>query len=185
MSSNTLSSNQLKFNLNSLMSNLNLVNVIKQPKPIIIENVRQYHRVIPNTPQASSEFKYIDEEKLAMYSFIAKRNLQEKEWRSRFEQLDEKPVKLAKDSDKKSQEQKQLKSNEKTNSVNKKKILNIPTKTQAPNEIVIKQVEPQVTQSAVDAKINEMKEIIKELCNSFEELENCLDKCKLEFDYKI
>jgi transketolase len=161
------------------MSNLNLVNVIKQPKPIVIENVRQYHRIIPSTPQESSEFRYIDEEKLAMYSFIAKRNLQEKEWKNRFEQLDEKPVKLAKDSDIKTQERKSAKTNEKNCATNKKKLLNIPTKSQLSNEVaIIKQVEPQVTKSAVDAKINEIKEIINEMNNCFDELEFCLDKCK-------
>ena len=46
------SSNQLKLNLDALVSNLNLVNIIQQPKPIMIENVN--NKIFSNYNQPQS-----------------------------------------------------------------------------------------------------------------------------------
>jgi hypothetical protein len=78
-------SNQLKLNLDALVSNLNLVNIIHQPKPIVIENVNNKHLNNDyNQTYSNNGYNLIDENKLKMFSFLAERKLKEKEWHSKY-----------------------------------------------------------------------------------------------------
>ena len=90
-----LSQNQLKFNLNAIVNNLNMVNLVHQPKPILIENLsnKNFANIQTNYGRNSSinkplnavnEFEVIDETKMSMYSFLAQRELKTKEWLSKW-----------------------------------------------------------------------------------------------------
>jgi hypothetical protein len=81
---------QLKFNLNAVVDNLNLVNVCHNPKPIIIQNNFTHGKISRDMSnnienKTKSSFEFIDEEKMSMYSFLIKRDIQTKEWLSKFE----------------------------------------------------------------------------------------------------
>ena len=94
-------SNQLKFNLNAVVDNLNLVNLVHKPKPILIEkintltpdNSNYYGRNRAEQAGAfrndvistGSNFEFIDETKMSMYSYLVQRELKNKEWLSKFE----------------------------------------------------------------------------------------------------
>ena len=97
---NSNKSNQLKLNLNAFVDNLNLVNVVHQPKPIVIEKGISndaalgssfYGRkagdgaVRRSTNCSGANFEYIDQEKMSMYSYLIQRDLKTKEWMSKFE----------------------------------------------------------------------------------------------------
>lgn len=98
--SSQIRSNQLKLNLNAVVDNLNLVNVVHKPSPIVIEKISSNgsNSRFPSTNllHSNSQFEYIDENKLSMYSYLVQRDLKTKEWLSRyesnnFEQLVSKP----------------------------------------------------------------------------------------------
>jgi hypothetical protein len=87
--------NQLKFNLNSIVNNLNLVNYVHQPAAIIFDNNQirrktfQYYgrnggggELISNNDDEN--YQFIDEQKMKMYSFLAARDLKEKERFNRY-----------------------------------------------------------------------------------------------------
>lgn len=82
-------SNQLKLNLNAVVDNLNLVNVVHKPNPIVIEkapsNGSNSRFSSSNVVRSNSQFEYIDENKLSMYSYLVQRDLKTKEWLSKFE----------------------------------------------------------------------------------------------------
>jgi hypothetical protein len=81
--------NELRLNLNALVSNLNLMSICKQPKPIIIENIQNNNHAGPPRSLNSSigsEFSFINENKLHMYSFLAKRKLEEAKRLGKFNQ---------------------------------------------------------------------------------------------------
>ena len=86
-------SNQLKFNLNTIVDNLNLINIVHKPEPIVIQNLRTQQTRYDNrnaldkssTSQSNNYFEVIDEGKLSMYSYLIQRDLKTKEWLSKFE----------------------------------------------------------------------------------------------------
>jgi hypothetical protein len=80
-------SNQLKLNSNTVIDGLNLVNVVRKPQPIIIENVN-HRNLSPPTRDVvfnkRSDFEVIDVNKMTMYSYLVKRELKTKDWLSKF-----------------------------------------------------------------------------------------------------
>jgi hypothetical protein len=86
--------NQLKFNLKAVVDNLNLINIVHKPEPILInkissKNIAYYDgRNISGDFRAiksSNCFEVIDEKKLSMYSYLIQRDLKAKEWLSKYE----------------------------------------------------------------------------------------------------
>lgn len=87
--------NQLKLNLNAVVDNLNLVNLVHNPSPIIIEksqsNTSNNHLYGRNTtdkyPKSRhiNNFEFIDEEKLTIYSYLVQRDLKTKEYLNKYE----------------------------------------------------------------------------------------------------
>ncbi len=76
---------QLKLNMNAIVDKINLINVTHKPEPICIDKkftkTNNYSNTNPDRNVCvKSSFEYIDEEKLLMYSFLAKRDLKTKEW---------------------------------------------------------------------------------------------------------
>ena len=77
--------NQLKLNLNAVVDNINLVNVGRKPEPILINKTSKFNNFSRDPDRnvnfnVQPSFEYIDEEKLSMYAFLAKRELKSKEW---------------------------------------------------------------------------------------------------------
>lgn len=83
-----LQQQQLKLNLNAVVDNINLVNVNHKPEPILINKTAKFNNFSRHDPDRNvnfniqPSFEYIDEEKLSMYAFLAKRELKNKEWLS-------------------------------------------------------------------------------------------------------
>lgn len=77
---------QLKLNLNAVVDNINLVNVNHKPEPILINKTAKFNNFSRHDQDRNvnfniqPSFEYIDEEKLSMYAFLAKRELKNKEW---------------------------------------------------------------------------------------------------------
>ena len=91
-----MTTNQLKFNLNAVVDNLNMVNLVHPPKPILIENLhangssyslfgRNQNLYNSSHGRPQQEFEYVDETKMSMYSFLIERELKTKEWLSKYE----------------------------------------------------------------------------------------------------
>ena len=90
-----MTTNQLKFNLNAVVDNLNMINLVHPPKPILIENLHtnasnnslygRNQNLYNSNRRAHQEFEYIDETKMSMYSFLIERDLKTKEWLSKYE----------------------------------------------------------------------------------------------------
>jgi hypothetical protein len=91
-----MSDNQLKFNLKAVVDNLNLVNIVHKPEPILINKIgikNHVHydgRMVATSSdfrpaKASGNFELIDETKLSMYSYLIQRDLKTKEWLSKYE----------------------------------------------------------------------------------------------------
>jgi hypothetical protein len=90
-----MTTNQLKFNLNAVVDNLNMINLVHAPKPILIENLHANtssntlygrNQTLYNSSKGSGqEFEFIDETKMSMYSFLIQRELKTKEWLSKYE----------------------------------------------------------------------------------------------------
>jgi hypothetical protein len=86
--------NQLKFNLKAVVDNLNLINIVHKPEPILISKInssKSYYdgRNVSGdfrASKSSSCFEVIDETKLSMYSYLIQRDLKAKEWLSKYEQ---------------------------------------------------------------------------------------------------
>jgi hypothetical protein len=87
--------NQLKFNLNAVVDKLNLVNLVHQPAPILIEkssnlSKNRFHSLTNSEKnvnfKSSQNFEFIDEEKLSMYAFLVQRDLKTKECFNNYEQ---------------------------------------------------------------------------------------------------
>lgn len=112
MNSLSTCDNQLKFNLNAIVDNLNLVNLVHQPNAIIID--KNIKRKITNYERRSrsdfennekifnntkNNFQYIDEEKLSMYSFLVERELKEKERLSKYNFIEHQKNELNKNDD--------------------------------------------------------------------------------------
>ncbi|CAF0890421.1 unnamed protein product [Brachionus calyciflorus] len=97
MSSQVVESNQLKFNLDTIVDKLNLVNIVHKPRPILIEKINSKDsnsRVRNDLFASNSQFEVIDEAKMSMYSFLVQRELKTKEWLSKYESNNfEPPVK--------------------------------------------------------------------------------------------
>lgn len=85
-----MTSNQLKFNLDALVDKINLVNLVHQPQPIVVEkshaNQTNYGRNSNSNQikKTNSSFELIDEDKLSMYSYLIQRDLKTKQWLSKF-----------------------------------------------------------------------------------------------------
>jgi hypothetical protein len=164
-------SNQLKLNLDALVSNLNLVNIIQQPKPIMIENVNNKIFSNYNQPQSvgNGGFNLINEDKLKMFSFLAERKLKEKDWHSKY--FTENPSNLSNKKNTKDSSNKVIKNNKvkiDTQAVEKN---HIDEKNHKNFEILFNVI-------PLNVKINEMKAICKHLMSSVENLEKVLNECK-------
>jgi hypothetical protein len=114
-----MTSNKLKLHQKAIVDNLNLVNIVHDPEPIIFEKrigteKNDFYRgssyFDDDTHQryqsASANFEFIDVDKLSMYSYLVKREFQQKEWLSKYYQneqnnsykndIKEEPVKIPK-----------------------------------------------------------------------------------------
>lgn len=140
-------SNQLKLNLNAVVDNLNLVNVVHKPNPIVIEKIssNEFNSRFPSTNlhRSHSQFEYIDENKLSMYAYLVQRDLKNKEWLSKyesnnFEQLVAKPNQTTSSAIKTNKKEKQKSSDVQSTSPivkpTSKKISPKTTKSLTPNE---------------------------------------------------
>jgi hypothetical protein len=108
-----MTTNKLKLHQKAIVDNLNLVNIVHDPQPIIFEKPisndnKNYYRGSDyfdddnhrkNKPTAN--FELIDVDKLSMYSYLVKREFQEKEWLSKYYQNEqnydkknEEPIKI-------------------------------------------------------------------------------------------
>ena len=173
-------SNQLKLNLDALVSNLNLVNIIQQPRPIMIENVN--NKIFSNYNQnhqmmTSNGFNLINEDKLKMFSFLAERKLKEKEWHSKY--FSENTTANANNKQKNT-------SNTNTNNNSKEKVNKLIKNNNNPLVAVDKKIvdgpkniEILFNMLPLDVKINEMKIICKNLMSAVESLEKVLTECKI------
>ena len=183
--------NQLKFNLNSVVDNLNLVNVVHNPDPICIEKIPPNLKLNNNgringfgrlnndrgvrfktENEKANNFEYIDEEKLSMYSFLVQRDLKLKEWMSNYEKkVDEEPTKES-ETVKNKKESVEKKSNEvkKTNESKKK-------------NLVLERPETQIISKSA-AELNELKKVCDDSINCIEHLAKQLKECKI-FDVFI
>lgn len=90
MIQSSIPQNQLKFNLDAVTNNLNLVNIVHNPQPIsILKDSKVVSRDADrNVNNMKSSFEYIDEEKLSMYAFLVKRDIKTKEWLGKYDQHD-------------------------------------------------------------------------------------------------
>jgi hypothetical protein len=81
--------NQLKFNLGSVLDNINMVNIVHRPQPLIIENNVNHRRVAAERDLhrlgTSNSFQYIDEQKLNMYTYLIRRDMQAKNTIGKYE----------------------------------------------------------------------------------------------------
>jgi hypothetical protein len=92
-----MSENQLKFNLKAVVDNLNLVNIVHKPEPILINKIGIVHHAhydgrnvggsseFKTAVKSSGNFELIDETKMSMYSYLIQRDLKAKEWLSKYE----------------------------------------------------------------------------------------------------
>jgi hypothetical protein len=185
-------SNQLKFNLNAIVDNLNLVNLTHQPKPILIEknysnNKNKFYGRINNEKRFHFEnnFELIDQEKLSMYSFLIQRDLKNKEYLKN--QNDFEPT-VNKENNKVHQKISIQENNSKSStnngnkasvvisssSVNKKIPQNISKSTVAVNKIQ-KQIKP-------SQDLNDIKKCSDDTIKSIENLLKQLNQCnKINF----
>lgn len=187
-----LNSEQLKFNLDALVTNLNLVNIIHQPKPIIIENVKNNYKLADsydhdqynNTRNSNQGFNLINANKLEMFSFLAERKLKENEWKSKYLNVD-----LIEKKGAKVEKVKKPTSARIENSNNKALVPKRPTSSlsQQTNSSLDKPKPPpkELVDNffkvvPLDIKINDLKLICKQLVNTLEVLEKTLIECKFK-----
>lgn len=166
-------SNQLKLNLNAVVDNLNLVNVVHKPNPIVIEKLpsNEFNCRFPSTNmhRSHSQFEYIDENKLSMYSYLVQRDLKNKEWFSKyelnnFEQLVARPNEKSDPAIKTNKKENQKRSDEQSASTMVKPIS--------------KKLSPKITKS-LDP--NEFSLCCIDLSKNLENLLNILSECKIIF----
>jgi hypothetical protein len=111
-----MTTNKLRLHQKAIVDNLNLVNIVHDPQPIIFEkpisnDSKSFYRGsdyfndnVQHKFKPSASFEFIDVDKLSMYSYLVKREFQEKEWLSKYYQNEqnnnnnknEKPVKIPK-----------------------------------------------------------------------------------------
>ena len=192
-----MTSNQLKFNLNAVVDTLNLVNLVHNPKPILIEKLgnnasanatygrnSNYNNASKHQHQ---EFQVIDETKLSMYSFLVQRELKTKEWLNKYEIE---------------------RFNEKTTNENKQ-----PKKETMSKEVAFKSTHNPVKHGAVDSKaslssksnissnysaintststgkstndLNEVRKCCEDTIKSIENLLSQLNECKKKLNFLI
>ena len=161
--SSTDTSNQLRLNHQTLITNWNLVNIGNEPKPIQFQNASHRH-LASSISSNNGEFRYINENKLEMYTYLAQRKLQSQEWRGKYlnEFIDEVPQK-----DTNCQQAKPAKAAKAPEANAKPKPV---TPRQRPNT-------PQII--AIDqSKLSELKTLLEEMKYSIDSLEKVLNQCK-------
>ena len=169
LASSTEMSNQLKLNLDALVSNLNLVNIIQQPKPIVIENVNNkiFSNYSHTQRNANNSFNHIDEDKLKMFSFLAERKLKEQEWHSKYF-----------DSSKKDSKEAPVTNKKKPINNKNTRIDSSFEKKNAADKIGNKKTEILFNVIPLDVKLAEMSRICKHLMSAVDTLESVLLECK-------
>ena len=182
--------NQLKFNSNAVVDNLYLVNLVHDPEPILIENRSNLNRN-PNDfyhgrlnsakfKNSNSNFEFIDEEKLSIYSYLIQRDLKTKEYLNKFEleQFEkpiQKPIQLEnnKKANKENKSQSSLKSSSSSNFSQKTSIqTEVTPRVTPPNKIHL-QSNPKVSND-----VSELKKCCDDSVKSIENLESQLNQCK-------
>jgi hypothetical protein len=187
--------NELRLNLNALVSNLNLVSINKQPRPIIIENVQNtnYSGLTKSLNSSiGSEYSFINENRLHMYSFLAKRKLEESKRNAKYADLVSNSIdQQAKTSDMKKSDDKRPKGNKaldlKINSA-KSAIdkLNGKKENLSTHEAAVitnpngnnKKLKILQNNSNLDVKYRELQVVLKDLIGSLEEFASTLVQCK-------
>ena len=187
--------NQLKFNLNTVVDNLNLVNVVHQPEAISIDKISMSHfqnfnqtkvngygrlnneRNIRFKDEGNKKFEFIDEEKLSMYSFLVQRDLKLKEWMSNFDNgnfTNESNSKVMPEKDtNKSVKSPNSKTDKKTN---ENKNGEKPSKEN--NDIKAKPLDMQIAPKST-SELNELKKCCDDSVKAIEHLQKQLNECKL------
>jgi len=184
-----MTSNQLKFNLDALVNKINLVNLVHQPQPIVVEksqaNQTNYGRNCNSNQikKTNSSFELIDEDKLSMYSYLIQRDLKTKQWLSKFsDQIPErdensKPAQSAEQAKKTT-----IKSNSDTNKPAPKqeqnKSLNEMSSTRPGKPILINK------DKKAENEIDELKKCCDETIQAVKSLQENLIECKRLFFYK-
>jgi hypothetical protein len=166
---------QLKFNLNAVVDNINLINVGHEPEPIRINkkfvNTNNYSHVNPDrNVNMKPSFEYIDEEKLLMYSFLAKRDLKTKEWLTSQSTSDTKqiqPVRLTK----------KFEEAKKPVSIKKTSFSSTNSTVRSASSAVAEVLKPIQNHSDKKIEVNEIQKCCEESIRSIEHLHKQLQTC--------